>query len=124
MADNLSQSDKLASLSAKVSELLGESAQLRAALVRNMQESRRLVEQLDELRASLPLGNNDLRGMRLQDLEDAALLTALETAEGNRTHAAKMLGISVRTIQRKLKTMGWLADEPGRNGQAVNQRAS
>jgi DNA-binding NtrC family response regulator len=41
----------------------------------------------------------------LRDLETAALLNALEHCHGNRTHAARALGISVRTLQRKLKSL-------------------
>jgi len=43
--------------------------------------------------------------VRLDDLETAALLNALEHCNGNRTRAAKELGISVRTLQRKLKSL-------------------
>ncbi len=39
----------------------------------------------------------------LESLERAAVLHALEVHEGNRTQAAKSLGISVRTLQRKLR---------------------
>jgi len=42
-------------------------------------------------------------GTTLEELEHAAVEQALEHYEGNRTHAAKALGISVRTLQRKLK---------------------
>ena len=42
-------------------------------------------------------------GVSLEDLERAAVEKALQLHQGNRTHAAKMLGISVRTLQRKLK---------------------
>jgi DNA-binding NtrC family response regulator len=42
-------------------------------------------------------------GTSLEDLERAAVERALEQHHGNRTHAAKTLGISVRTLQRKLK---------------------
>jgi transcriptional regulator with PAS, ATPase and Fis domain len=41
--------------------------------------------------------------VRLSDLEHAAIRIALENAGGNRTRAARTLGISVRTLQRKLK---------------------
>lgn len=40
----------------------------------------------------------------LRDLERTAILSVLERCGGNRTHAADALGISVRTLQRKLKT--------------------
>ena len=42
-------------------------------------------------------------GLRLADLVKAAVLQTLERLGGNRTQAAQCLGISVRTLQRKLK---------------------
>jgi DNA-binding NtrC family response regulator len=42
-------------------------------------------------------------GTSLEDLERAAVERALQQHHGNRTHAARELGISVRTLQRKLK---------------------
>lgn len=45
-------------------------------------------------------------GTSLEDLERAAVEQALVQHQGNRTHAAKTLGISVRTLQRKLKAWG------------------
>jgi len=42
----------------------------------------------------------------LEDLERAAVEQALVQHHGNRTHAARTLGISVRTLQRKLKAWG------------------
>jgi two-component system, NtrC family, response regulator HydG len=44
--------------------------------------------------------------LNLHDLERQAILNALQRAMGNRTHAAHTLGISVRTLQRKLKQWG------------------
>jgi DNA-binding NtrC family response regulator len=45
----------------------------------------------------------------LQDLERRAILSALDRWHGNRTRAAHALGISVRTLQRKLKAWGMSA---------------
>ena len=45
-------------------------------------------------------------GTSLEELERAAVEQALAQHQGNRTHAAKTLGISVRTLQRKLKAWG------------------
>jgi DNA-binding NtrC family response regulator len=45
-------------------------------------------------------------GTSLEDLERVAVEQALAQHHGNRTHAAKTLGISVRTLQRKLKAWG------------------
>lgn len=42
-------------------------------------------------------------GTSLEDLERAAVEKALQVHQGNRTRAARTLGISVRTLQRKLK---------------------
>lgn len=38
----------------------------------------------------------------LDEVEKHHILTALERCRGNRTHAAKVLGISVRTLRNKL----------------------
>lgn len=46
---------------------------------------------------------------QLHSMERAAILSALENVQGNRTRAAEALGISVRTLQRKLKL--WHVDE-------------
>jgi DNA-binding NtrC family response regulator len=43
-------------------------------------------------------------GMTLGELERSAVEQALAHCEGNRTRAADRLGISVRTLQRKLKS--------------------
>lgn len=41
----------------------------------------------------------------LHELETQAIRSALAAAGGNRTHAAELLGVSRRTLQRKLKTI-------------------
>jgi DNA-binding NtrC family response regulator len=48
---------------------------------------------------------------RLEDLQREVILRTLRQFEGNRTHAAEALGISVRTLQRRLKEWGF-RDEP------------
>lgn len=48
-------------------------------------------------------------GMSMADLERNAILATLAENDGNRTRAARMLAISLRTLQRKLKEYG-LAD--------------
>ena len=41
-------------------------------------------------------------GMLLKDAEEMLIKAALRHTEGNRTKAAKMLGIGIRTIRRKI----------------------
>lgn len=41
-------------------------------------------------------------GRTLDDIERSVILTALEYHKGNRTHTAKALGISIRTLRNKL----------------------
>jgi DNA-binding NtrC family response regulator len=48
--------------------------------------------------AALPLGGYDLT-----ELEREAICQTLDQFDGNRTRAAHSLGVSVRTLQRKLK---------------------
>jgi two-component system response regulator FlrC len=42
----------------------------------------------------------------LDQVEKRAILEALELCKGNRTHAARQLGISIRTMRNKLKEYG------------------
>ncbi|HEX5242397.1 MAG TPA: sigma-54 dependent transcriptional regulator [Tepidisphaeraceae bacterium] len=58
-----------------------------------------------EILAGSPSGSNaqEIPSMSMEDLEKLAIAKALEQCEGNRTHAAEKLKISVRTLQRKLR---------------------
>jgi DNA-binding NtrC family response regulator len=60
----------------------------------------------DEIRESLA-GNAPARdlptGLTMDELEKLAITKALDSCNGNRTHAAQRLNISVRTLQRKLQ---------------------
>jgi DNA-binding NtrC family response regulator len=51
------------------------------------------------------LAGAGLQVVRLDDLETAAMFNALAHCNNNRTKAARVLGISVRTLQRKLKSL-------------------
>lgn len=58
---------------------------------------------------SPPAGKNSLAApadFNLHALESNTIRAALSLAGGNRTHAAEMLGVSRRTLQRKLKELG------------------
>jgi transcriptional regulator of acetoin/glycerol metabolism len=43
------------------------------------------------------------RGMTMAEIEKEAIRRALEQTKGRRTEAAKLLDLSVRTLQRKIK---------------------
>lgn len=42
-------------------------------------------------------------GMTLEDIEQAVIMQTLIRVDFNRTHAARALGIGLRTLQRKIK---------------------
>ena len=48
----------------------------------------------------------DLAGLRTGELEKRQILHAVEKCDGNRTQAAKKLGISIRTLRNKLHEYG------------------
>jgi two-component system, NtrC family, response regulator len=47
----------------------------------------------------------------LTALENQAILRALEETNGNKTQAAKLLGIGLRTLHRKLSEYGFKVDD-------------
>ena len=49
-----------------------------------------------------PQGEGDGGMTSLRDVERQMIMQALQKTDDNRTHAAKMLGISVRTLRNKL----------------------
>lgn len=49
-------------------------------------------------------------GMTLKDMEREAIRRTLEVTSGHRSQTAKRLGLSVRTLQRKIKEYGLAAD--------------
>jgi DNA-binding NtrC family response regulator len=50
--------------------------------------------------------NRDLVGRTVADVERDLILDTLGHCLGNRTHAANILGISIRTLRNKLKQYG------------------
>lgn len=89
----------------------------------NVRELRNVVEQMVVLSRSQRIGVRDLpvhlretessggtlqaAGGTLEELEKRALLQALKESGGNRTHAAEKLGISRRTLHRKIAEYGF-----------------
>jgi DNA-binding NtrC family response regulator len=61
-----------------------------------------LVEPLERLPLSPPAGEKPEKPVTLREMEQTLIYQALDETSGNRTHAAKMLGISVRTLRNKL----------------------
>jgi DNA-binding NtrC family response regulator len=59
------------------------------------------IEQIAAMLAEAGFGS-----VPVSELEEAAIANALRECGGNRTHAAHKLGMSVRTLQRKLKLQG------------------
>ncbi|MCF7667436.1 MAG: sigma-54 dependent transcriptional regulator [Akkermansiaceae bacterium] len=58
-------------------------------------------------RSSIPKNSlDDPKELNLHVLEAKAIRVALAFSDGNRTHAAELLGLSRRTLQRKLKELG------------------
>lgn len=49
---------------------------------------------------------------KLKDIERVVIKARLDQKNWNRTHTARDLGIGIRTLQRKMKSMGLLAEEP------------
>jgi DNA-binding NtrC family response regulator len=56
--------------------------------------------------ASADNGEGKKGDLNLSDLSKATILKALEACRGNRTEAAKQLGISRRTLHRRLNEFG------------------
>jgi DNA-binding NtrC family response regulator len=72
-------------------------------LVRNAMVRPAVVTKTDEPSASAP---KDEGGM-LHNLQEETILRVLAECGGNRTHAARKLGISTSTLWRRMKKMGY-----------------
>jgi len=69
--------------------------------------------------AALRINNDSLSvplSMKLDDLEERFILAVFEKAKGNKTLAAKMLGIGLKTLYRKLVKYGKLNGEKTEDG--------
>jgi DNA-binding NtrC family response regulator len=64
---------------------------------------RDLPDSIAESAHAMPNASEIPAGLTMDELEKLAIKKALELCDGNRTHAADRLGISVRTLQRKLQ---------------------
>ena len=61
-----------------------------------------MVEAKSNQAGSKTVQNLDSGESSLKEMEQKMIFTTLDKTEGNRTHAAKILGISVRTLRNKL----------------------
>jgi DNA-binding NtrC family response regulator len=95
-------------------------------LERSQEQNGQSVDEEQSHRQQPALGETDRSaikippGTTLETLERAAVEQALVQHQGNRTHAAKELGISVRTLQRKLKA--WGGGNPGKAASSLETR--
>ena len=62
---------------------------------------------------------NPMIGRSVQEVEKELILSTLDYCGGNRTHAANILGISIRTLRNKLKEYGEDADEAAAQAQGA-----
>jgi DNA-binding NtrC family response regulator len=51
----------------------------------------------------VPAPSEEAPGRTVMELEKELILSTLKRLNGNRTHAAKALGVSVRTIRNRLR---------------------
>ena len=81
--------------------LLSDGAEIEMQLVRPWLESREAVVTIPR-----PTGVAALVGCKLVEVEGELIAATLESVRGNRTKAAKMLGIGVRTLFNRLRETG------------------
>jgi len=69
---------------------------------------------VDDVAAAAPVASTNLQlepGLQLREVERRYILRTLQRVQGNRTEAARLLGISVRCLQYKLKAYSQTGDE-------------
>jgi two-component system response regulator FlrC len=92
----------------KVQEWRGNVRELKNSLERAVLVSSQHTLDLADFSASPGLakepdsGGMEIPSLCLKDMEQKLISKALEKTQGNRTHAAKILGISIRTLRNKL----------------------
>ncbi|MFQ5903604.1 MAG: helix-turn-helix domain-containing protein, partial [Candidatus Binatia bacterium] len=56
-------------------------------------------------------------GMTVSDMEKQLIFHTLEQVGGNRTHAARLLGVSIRTLRNKLREYRENKNNPGQDNE-------
>ena len=69
----------------------------------NAQQLTSLDQQMVSVRNTMNANVYFSPGMTLAEVEKAVIIETLKKKNFNRTHAARTLGIGIRTLQRKLK---------------------
>ena len=89
-----------------------ENAVQRALLLRSENVMGPHLLLLEESRAEgLPASSEKLVGQTMKELEERLIFQTLKHVNENRTHAAEMLGISIRTLRNKLREYRQQHDE-------------
>jgi len=70
-----------------------------------------------------PLASPQPEPMDLAELEKRHILATMEHCQGNRTHAAKRLGISIRTLRNKLHEYGFSAKDDAASKEEGNSES-
>ena len=102
--------------------LLSSGAQITADAIRSPDGSLgAITEPIASVAATAEAMQNNLVGMTVAEVERDLILNTLNHCVGNRTHAANILGISIRTLRNKLKQY---ADEGQEIPQPNEQRSA
>jgi two-component system response regulator FlrC len=80
----------------------GEAIEPEAILVQGMQDATH-VSATPQNTSQQPSAGSGLVGRTVENVEQELILNTLDHCLGNRTHAANILGISIRTLRNKLK---------------------
>lgn len=73
-----------------------------------------LAQNVESVQSKLPSGEDAIvlpLSMKMDDVEQRFILAVYERAKGNKTQAAKMLGIGLKTLYRKLVKYGMVTQE-------------
>ena len=70
------------------------------------------LSKLEAQKEIVPLADSPEQIVPLDEVEKRHILHALEVCDGNRTQAARQLGISIRTLRNKLHEYGFGKEEP------------
>jgi Nif-specific regulatory protein len=73
--------------------------------------------------AAAPPITSEAGALPLAEIEKRHILAVLEVCKGNRTHAARLLDISIRTLRNKLNEYNYRGAQDGSDGDAPDEAA-